>query len=236
MIHAVIFDMDGLLINTEKYLYQCWKQAAEEAGYHLTHEQLLCFRSLSAEFAVPRFRAMRGEGFDYQAVRKRRKELMEKHLEINGIEKKPGVDRLLLWLAQNKYKTAVATASDAERTKKYLTEIGIYHQFHEVVCAPSLPHGKPMPDVYLHACARIGEKPEHCLALEDSDNGAVSAHRAGCKVIMVKDLADPLWETAQFLDGVAENLEEVIPLLQKLQTQSGALRGYHRKESTEDGN
>ena len=85
MIHAVIFDMDGLLINTEKYLYQCWKQAAEEAGYHLTHEQLLCFRSLSAEFAVPRFRAMLGEGFDYQAVRKRRKELMEKHLEINGI-------------------------------------------------------------------------------------------------------------------------------------------------------
>ncbi len=92
-----------------------------------------------------------------------------------------------------------------------------------------------MPDVYLHACARIGEKPEHCLALEDSDNGAVSAHRAGCRVIMVKDLADPLPETAQFLDGVAENLEEVIPLLERLETQQRALEGKDRKESAEDG-
>lgn len=217
MINAVIFDMDGILIDTEKYLYRYWKQAALEAGFTLTHEQLLSFRSLAAEFARPKFQSWFGDGFDYTAIRERRKELMNAHLEKNGVEKKPGVETLLQWLTENGYKKAVATASDMERTRKYLTEIGIFRKFDRVVCAPDVPHGKPAPDVYLNACAQIGERPENCVALEDSDNGALSAHRAGCKVIMVKDLAEPLPETKKFLSGMAEHLEEVIPLLEKLE-------------------
>lgn len=217
MINAVIFDMDGLLINTEKYLFRFWKQAAEEFGYVLTTEQLLGIRSLAAEFAVPKFREMMGENFDYFAVRNRRKELMAAHLERYGVEKKPGAEALLQWLTEHGYKKAVATATDMERTCKYLKEIGILEQFDQIVCAPSVPHGKPMPDVYLHACAQIGEKPEHCLALEDSDNGALSAYRAGCKVVMVPDLAEPLPETMEFLTGIAEDLKKVIPLLEELE-------------------
>lgn len=216
MIKAVIFDMDGILIDTEKYLYKYWKQATQEAGFTLTHEQLLSFRSLAMEFAEPKFRGWFGEKFDYAAIRERRKELMNAHLEKNGVEKKPGVETLLQWLTENGYKKAVATASDMERTRKYLTEIGIFRKFDQVVCAPDMPHGKPAPDVYLHACAQIGEKPEHCVALEDSDNGALSAYRAGCKVIMVKDLSDPLPETGEFLTGSADNLMEVIPILKRL--------------------
>lgn len=216
MIHAVIFDMDGILIDTEKYLYRYWKQAAQEAGYDLTHEQLLRFRSFSREYAEPYFKEFLGPGFDFQAVRRRRMELMRAHLETYGVEKKPGVDELLDWLTDNGYKKAVSTATDAERARKYLTQIGVYDRFDQVACAPSLPHGKPMPDVYLYACEKINEKPEHCLALEDSDNGALSAHRAGCRVVMVKDLAGPLPETARFLEGTAENLTEVIGILKRL--------------------
>lgn len=217
MIKAVIFDMDGLLINTEKYLFEFWRQAAAEAGFTLTKEQRLGMRSLATEFAVPRFREMFGEEFDYFTIRNRRKELMNAYLEEHGVEKKPGVEALLQWLTENGYKKAVATASDMVRTEKYLTEIGIFHKFDQVVCAPDVPHGKPAPDVYLHACAQIGEKPENCVALEDSDNGALSAYRAGCKVIMVPDLAGPLPETEKFLTGTADNLAEVIPLLKKLE-------------------
>jgi DNA helicase-2/ATP-dependent DNA helicase PcrA len=219
MINAVIFDMDGLLINTEKYLFQFWKQAAAEHEFDLTTEQLLGMRSLASEYAIPKFRALFGEGFDYIAIRDRRKELMNAHLAQNGIEKKPGAERLLDYLTDHGYKKAVATATDMERTKKYLSEIGLYDRFDQIVCAPSVPHGKPEPDVYLHACASIKEAPENCIALEDSDNGALSAHRAGCKVIMVPDMAQPLPETKAFLYGVAENLEVVIPLLRELKEQ-----------------
>lgn len=220
MIHAVIFDMDGILIDTEKYLYQYWRQAAQEAGYELTHEQLLRFRSFSREYAEPYFKELLGENFDFQSVRRRRVELMNRHLETYGVEKKPEVDEFLDWLTAHGYKKAVSTAAREDRTKEHLTQVGIYDRFDQIACAPSVPHGKPMPDVYLHACEQIGEKPEHCLALEDSDNGALSAHRAGCKVVMVKDLADPLPETARFLDGTADSLLEVIPILKRLEKEA----------------
>lgn len=217
MINAVIFDMDGLLIDTEKYLFEFWRQAAAEAGFTLTKEQRLGMRSLAMEFAAPRFRELFGEEFDYTAVRNRRKELMNEHIRKHGVEKKPGVEALLQWLSENGYKKAVATASDMDRTRAYLTQIGIFDKFDQIVCAPDVPHGKPAPDVYLRACAQIGEKPENCVALEDSDNGALSARRAGCKVIMVPDLAGPLPETETYLEGVAEDLTKVIPILKKME-------------------
>lgn len=215
-IHAVIFDMDGVLIDTERHLFDCWKQAAAEAGYTLTKEQLLGIRSLAAEFAIPHFRELMGEEFDYQAIRSRRKELMSAYIAEHGIDKKPCVDELLDYLHSHGYKTAVATATDPERAEKYLRSIGIYEKFDKVVCATTVPHGKPMPDVYLYACEQIGEKPLDCVAIEDSDNGALSAHRAGCHVVMVPDLAGPLPETEQYLAGVASDLSRVIPILEEM--------------------
>ena len=82
-----------------------------------------------------------------------------------------------------------------------MTSIGIYEKFDQVVCATMVPHGKPMPDVYLYVCEQIGEKPEECIAIEDSDNGVLSAYRAGCNVVMVPDLAGPKPETAELLTG-----------------------------------
>lgn len=216
MINAVIFDMDGVLIDTERHLFDCWQQAAKEYGYRLTKEQLLGIRSLAAEFAIPHFRELMGEQFDYNAIRNRRKELMSAYIAEHGIDKKPCVDELLDYLHANGYKTAVATATDPERAKKYLSSIGIYEKFDKVVCATTVAHGKPMPDVYLYACEQIGEQPEHCLAIEDSDNGALSAHRAGCPVVMVPDLAGPLPETADYLEAVVKDLSGVIPVLEAM--------------------
>lgn len=129
------------------------------------------------------------------------------------MEKKPGVEEILLYLREAGFKTAVATATDEERAKKYLEEIGVYHLFDKVVCANMVSHGKPMPDVYLYACEQIGEVPEECYAVEDSPNGVKSASSAGCKTIMVPDLTEPDEETAKLLYAKANSLLELKEIL-----------------------
>ena len=124
---------------------------------------------------------------------------MKEHIEKNGIEKKPGVDEILDYLRAKKIKTAVATATDPERTRQYLTQIGIYDKFDQIVSATTVKNGKPEPDVYLYACEQIHEKPGDCIAVEDSPNGILSAYRAGLSVVMVPDLTEPDEETAKLL-------------------------------------
>ena len=214
-IHAVIFDMDGLLIDTEKYLVRFWTQAAQEAGFPFAREHGLMLRSLAAKFAIPKMKEIFGPDFDYMAIRERRKELVAEQLVLHGVEKKPGVDLLLDWLRAHGYKTAVATATDYERASQYLQEIGVFDKFDRIVCATMVENGKPYPDVYLYACDQIGEKPENCMALEDSPNGVTSAWRAGCHVVMVPDQTEPDEEVEGKLFGVAHGLHEVIDLLEK---------------------
>ena len=168
MIKAVIFDMDGVLIDTEKWLNIYWQQAAKEAGFHFTREHGLAIRSLATKYTGPYLQKIFGPEFDYEAIRARRKQLMKEHIEKNGIEKKPDVDEILDYLRSKNIKTAVATATDPERTKQYLTQIGIYDKFDQLVSATTVENGKPEPDVYLYACEQIGEKPKDCIAVEDS--------------------------------------------------------------------
>ena len=98
MIKAVIFDMDGVLIDTEKWLNIYWQQAAKEAGFHFTREHGLAIRSLATMYTGPYLQKIFGPEFDYEAIRARRKQLMKEHIEKNGIEKKPDVDEILDYL------------------------------------------------------------------------------------------------------------------------------------------
>ena len=107
------------------------------------------------------------------------------------------MDEILDYLRAKNIKTAVATATDPERTRQYLTQIGIYDKFDQLVSATTVENGKPEPDVYLYACEQIGEKPGDCIAVEDSPNGILSAYRAGLSVVMVPDLAEPDEETGK---------------------------------------
>lgn len=205
-VRAVIFDMDGVLLDTEKLLYKYWLQAARELGYPLMPEHALDLRSLAGKFAEEYIREKVSTDIDYGKLRQRRRELMNADLAQNGIPAKSGAKELLSMLRAKGLKTAVATATDEPRTRAYLTEIGILDLFDRICCATMVENGKPMPDVYLFACEQLGEKPCDCAAVEDSPNGVLSAYRAGCQVAMIPDLTEPDSRIAAMLTWKAESL------------------------------
>ncbi len=212
-IDAVIFDMDGLLLDTEKLLVRFWVQAANEAGFPMTREHALSVRSLHRSFAVPYFRGLFGEKFDYVKIRSRRMELMNEYLSENPLELKDGAHELLDFLKERGILAAVATATDIERTREYLSRAGILECFDKTVCAAMVERGKPEPDIYIYAAKELGIAPEKCLALEDSPNGVMSAARAGCKTVMIPDLTEPTEELSAMIYARCDSLRNVINLI-----------------------
>lgn len=213
MIDTIIFDMDGTLIDTEKYFRACWPKALAAFGYEMSDEQALSMRSLGRPFAPIHLREMFGESIDYTQVREKRKELVEACIQEQGIQLKPGAIELLQWLKTNNIRAAIATATDMERTNRYLKMLGIHEYFDKLISATMVKEGKPSPDIYLYACEQLGRKPEECIAVEDSPNGVLSAYRAGCKVVMVPDQTAPEEELKSKLFACVETLSQIKALL-----------------------
>lgn len=209
MIKAVIFDMDGVLIDTEKHYNAAWCEAARMAGFDFKREHALMLRSCDALVASKMMKDIFGEKFDYFAIREVRRELVAQRLEKYGLEKKPGIDEILAFLRDKSIKAAVATATSIELTLQHLEKIGVKDKFDKIVSAKQVANGKPAPDVYLYTCAQIGENPADCIAVEDSPNGIKSAYAAGCKPVMVPDLTEPDEELKPMLYGLARTLADV---------------------------
>ena len=210
---AFIFDLDGTLIDTEKLYRKYWPMALRDYGYELSDERALKLRSLGRPFAPAQFKEWYGEDFDYNLVRQRRKECVEGHIEKYGIELRPGVKEILEYLRDKNITVAIATATDLERTKKYLEMTQISEYFTDIICATMVKCGKPAPDIYKYACEKLNKKPSECFAVEDAPNGVKSAYDAGLKVIFIPDQApsddsfksmifaefDNIWELHQLL-------------------------------------
>lgn len=214
-IKGVLFDMDGVILDTEKLYTRFWREAAQSLGFPMTQEMALGMRSLSREMGERQLKAYLGEAVDYEKVRSIRIERMSAFIRENGVELKDGIHELLDFLKEKGIKTSIATSSPLDRTKEYLGQVGLKDAFDELVSGHLVPHGKPAPDIYLYAAKKLGLRPEECLVIEDSPTGLLAGTRAGCVPVMIPDQDQPEDGIKDRIYAVVDSLEAVIALFDK---------------------
>ena len=203
---AFIFDMDGLMFDTERVFIGAWDYAGEKMG--LGKAGFMLFRTLGMNTPACEqvWRDEFGPDVDVVAMWAYSKEYMDEYYSKYAITVKKGLYDLLTYLKRKGYKLAVASSTKREKVEKHLLSTHVRQYFDAVICGDMVEKSKPEPDIYLKAAAALGVKPEECYALEDSRNGLLSANAAGCKVIMVPDLWQPDDVVKQFILGPFEDL------------------------------
>ena len=214
-VRGVLFDMDGVVLDTEKLYARFWREAAAALGHAMSYEQALGMRSLSNTAGQAQLESYFGKGVSRVEFREKRIELMDAYIDIHGVDLKPGIRELLDFLDEQGIKAAITTSSPIERVKRYLGPHGLLERFQRLCSGAEVAHGKPEPDIYLFGAACLGAKPEECIAIEDSPAGVLSAYRAGCMTVMVPDLDQPDGETEKLLFSKADSLVDVISLIRE---------------------
>ena len=212
-VSGVLFDMDGLVVDTEWMYSRFWMEACWFYGFPMTKEQSLQMRSLNHGLGQKKLHELFGEKADYETIRKKRIRLMDAYVLENGVAPKAGIFELLDALDARHIPRAVTSSSPQARIRAYLEPLGLYHRFGTIITAYDVPHGKPEPDIYLKGAEVLGLAPGNCLALEDSPSGILSASRAGCLSVVIPDQDQPDKDTLSRVYARADSLLDVIDLL-----------------------
>ena len=211
MIRGIVFDMDGLMFDTERPGVEAWLKAARQNGITLSKQVVLS--TLGLNNAATRTVLEKHLGAQYQACEDVERAYMREHIQKNGITVKPGLLELIDFLQKNGYRFTFAISSSRRRARLFLKNSGVQQYFGDIVCGDMITRSKPEPDIYLKACRLIELPPSECLALEDAPAGLLAAYRAELKPVFIRDLIDLDKHICKLVYRRLDSLHDVIDLL-----------------------
>lgn len=188
---AVLFDLDGLLIDSERPAVRLWCRAAAERGYSIPESVPIATVGLNESDTRDVIMVHCGAAFPYEAVRDRMEELYAAEVENGGLAPRPGVTELLARLDAVGMARAIATSSARAAANYKLDRSGLGNIFPVLACGDETARGKPAPDIFLLAAARLGVVPRDCIGFEDSPAGLAALRAADIRSVFIKDLVEP---------------------------------------------
>ena len=206
---AVIFDMDGVIFDTERVYLEIWKSVFEKYGYKMTKELYVNVMGTGRKNVIKTFLENFGDDLPIEKMYEEKDNQLFYIIENQGIPLKKGVKELFSMLKEKNYKIALATSAKRERVEKQIKDKWLKESFDAIVCGDDVEKGKPSPDIFLKAAKKIDVEPENCFVVEDSPAGIKAAFSGGMKGIHVEDLKAADEDILKYCEKNFKNLQEI---------------------------
>lgn len=216
MIKAIIFDMDGLMIDSERVTFECYQERLKDMNLTMDEEFYKTLLGKPIKGIYQRFYDVYGNDFPIENVIQDVHQLMAERFETEGVPVKKGLVELLHYLKDNNYKTIVATSSNRDRVDKILAQAKITEFFDDSICGDEVTKGKPNPEVFLKSCQKLGVNVDEAIVLEDSEAGIQASYDANIKVICIPDMKYPEKQYEEKTFKILKGLTEVTAYLKSL--------------------
>lgn len=216
MIKAILFDLDGTLIDDEKFTISSKIIEGKKYGYNVKRKDVILSLGMSKENSQKHFTSLYGDSFPVQELAYQRFVYIVNYMKKNGIKLKPYVSKIIRFCEKNDIVIGICTSTTSEKIREYQKYGNLFDHFDFIVTGDEVTNGKPSPDIFLKGLKKANVNKNEALVIEDSNIGVEASINAGIDVIMIPDLAKPQGKTLTNRVKVYKNLNDVISFVKEI--------------------